>query len=174
MTGPEPLVEADLLRVLRALRTESVLPEPWRAIRDERLPRRIPGTNLVPQSPWAVRRPLRVVRDASSIALTAPGYIRGWRRGHAVALERRTSLATAAVERQSAAALRRAAFRPAAAALRLVVQVLPKRERGRYHEEFRAELNRLHGLEQLGYAVRLLLSAFALRRALRSDAAGEE
>jgi hypothetical protein len=163
VTGPEPLVEADLLRVLRALRTESVLPEPRRAIRDERLPRRIPGTNLVPQSPWAVPKPLRVVRDASSIALTAPGYMRGWQRGR-----------EAAIERQSAAALRGTAIRPAAAALRLVVQVLPERERGRYHEEFRAELNRLQGLEQLGYAVRLLLSAFALRRALRPGPGGEE
>jgi len=163
VTGPEPLVEADLLRVLHALQTESVLPEPRLATRNERLPRRIPGTNLLPQSPWAVPKPLRVVRDASSIALTAPGYIRGWRLGR-----------EAALERQSAAAPRRPALLPAAAALRLVVQVLPERERGRYHEEFRAELNRLHGLEQLGYAVRLLLSAFALRRALRSDAAGEE
>ena len=196
---PPPLVDAlahaaadedaVLLRVLCGLLTESrlnTIPEPRRATCDERLPRRIPGANSGSHSPRAAQKPLRVVRDASSIAQTA-GYMHGWRRGHQAALERRTSPAIAAasavVSQPSAgrgAALRRIAFRPGAAALRLVglvVQVLPKRERRRYHEEFRAELNLLHGLDQLAYAVRLLLSAFALRRALRQqrpDTAGKE
>jgi hypothetical protein len=195
VTGPEPESvpaaaddDAVLLRVLGALRTESrhpAIPAPRRASCDERLPRRIPGANPGSHSPWPTQEPLRVVRDASSIAQTATGYMRGWRRGHKAALERRLSPATtaAAVARQpssSRAALRRIAFRPGAAASRLVglvVQVLPQGERRRYHEEFRAELSRLQGLHQLAYAIRLLLSALALRHALRQQrpgATGEE
>ena len=190
MTGPEPESppaaaddDAILLRVLGALRTESSLhtiPAPRRASCDERLPRRIPGANPGSHSPWPTQEPLRVVRDASSIARTATGYMRGWRRGHEAALERRLSPATtaAAVARQPSS--RRIAFRAGAAASRLVglvVQVLPQGERRRYHEEFRAELSRLQGLHQLAYAIRLLLSALALRHALRQQrpgASGEE
>ena len=186
MTGPAHTAADDdavLLRVLGALRTESrvhTIPEPRRASCDVRLPRRVPGANPGSHSPWATQEPLRVVRDASSIAQTATGYTRGWRRGHEAA-QRRLSPATAAAAaaRQPSssrgAALRRIAFRPGAAASRLVglvVQVLPQGERRRYHEEFRAELGRLQGLHQLAYATRLLLSALALRHALRQQRPG--
>lgn len=49
------------------------------------LPRRVPHANLVPGSPpREEERPLRVVRDPSSIAAHASGYFSGWRRGQEV------------------------------------------------------------------------------------------
>jgi hypothetical protein len=54
------------------------------------LPRRVPQQNLVPGSaapPAAAasaERPLRIVRDAASIAAHTTGYFRGWRRGQEV------------------------------------------------------------------------------------------
>ena len=48
------------------------------------LPRRVPQQNLVPGSPISAPeedRPLRIVRDAASIAAHTTGYFRGWRRG---------------------------------------------------------------------------------------------
>ncbi|MDQ7909047.1 hypothetical protein RB614_31440 [Phytohabitans sp. ZYX-F-186] len=50
------------------------------------LPRRIPGAYLdqVP-IPRRSRRPLRIVRDAQSIAVHLTGYFRGFRRGQEIA-----------------------------------------------------------------------------------------
>jgi hypothetical protein len=51
------------------------------------LPRRVPQQNLVPGSPISApeeERPLRIVRDAASIAAHTTGYFRGWRRGQEV------------------------------------------------------------------------------------------
>jgi hypothetical protein len=49
------------------------------------LPRRVPLQNLVPGSPIsAPDRPLRIVRDAASIAAHTTGYFRGWRQGQEV------------------------------------------------------------------------------------------
>jgi hypothetical protein len=50
------------------------------------LPRRVPQQNLVPGSPLppAEERPLRIVRDAASIAAHTSGYFRGYRRGQEV------------------------------------------------------------------------------------------
>ncbi len=51
------------------------------------LPRRVPQQNLVPGSPINAAdddRPLRIVRDAASIAAHTTGYFRGWRRGQEV------------------------------------------------------------------------------------------
>lgn len=48
------------------------------------LPRRVPRANLVPGSPPTPNRPLRVVRDPSSIAAHTSGYFNGWRRGQEV------------------------------------------------------------------------------------------
>jgi hypothetical protein len=49
------------------------------------LPKRVPQQNLVPGSPiGAPERPLRIVRDAASIAAHTTGYFRGWRRGQEV------------------------------------------------------------------------------------------
>ena len=50
------------------------------------LPRRVPQQNLVPGSPISPPddRPLRIVRDAASIAAHTTGYFRGWRRGQEV------------------------------------------------------------------------------------------
>jgi hypothetical protein len=48
------------------------------------LPQRVPGTNLVPGSPQGEERPLRIVRDAASIAAHTAGYFRGWRRGQEI------------------------------------------------------------------------------------------
>ena len=45
------------------------------------LPKRVPQANLVPGSPLREERPLRIVRDAASIAAHTTGYFRGWRRG---------------------------------------------------------------------------------------------
>jgi hypothetical protein len=48
------------------------------------LPRRVPQQNLVPGSPISPpesERPLRIVRDAASIAAHTNGYFSGWRRG---------------------------------------------------------------------------------------------
>jgi hypothetical protein len=46
------------------------------------LPRRVPAANLVPGSPLAPERPLRIVRDAGEIAAHTSNYFRGWRRGN--------------------------------------------------------------------------------------------
>jgi hypothetical protein len=51
------------------------------------LPKRVPQQNLVPGStvePAEEERPLRIVRDAASIAAHTTGYFRGWRRGQEV------------------------------------------------------------------------------------------
>jgi hypothetical protein len=49
------------------------------------LPRRVPHANLVPGAPpRRDDRPLRVVRDAASIAEHTSGYFNGWRRGQEV------------------------------------------------------------------------------------------
>ncbi|HEY3006899.1 MAG TPA: transposase [Micromonosporaceae bacterium] len=48
------------------------------------LPRRVPQANLVPGSPLRDERPLRIVRDAASIAAHTTGYFRGWRRGQEI------------------------------------------------------------------------------------------
>ncbi|WP_305785299.1 transposase [Symbioplanes lichenis] len=49
------------------------------------LPKRVPRANLVPGSPQREeQRPLRIVRDAASIAAHTTGYFRGWRRGQEI------------------------------------------------------------------------------------------
>jgi hypothetical protein len=48
------------------------------------LPKRVPQANLVPGSPLRDERPLRIVRDAESIAAHTSGYFRGWRRGQEI------------------------------------------------------------------------------------------
>lgn len=48
------------------------------------LPKRVPQANLVPGSPLRDERPLRVVRDAASIAAHTTGYFQGWRRGQEI------------------------------------------------------------------------------------------
>ncbi|GIE83652.1 transposase [Actinoplanes regularis] len=47
------------------------------------LPKRVPQANLVPGS-TREERPLRIVRDAASIAAHTTGYFRGWRRGQEI------------------------------------------------------------------------------------------
>ena len=48
------------------------------------LPKRVPQANLVPGSAIREERPLRVVRDAQSLAANTTGYFRGWRRGQEI------------------------------------------------------------------------------------------
>ncbi len=48
------------------------------------LPKRVPQANLVPGSPMGEERPLRIVRDAASLAENTTGYFRGWRRGQEI------------------------------------------------------------------------------------------
>jgi uncharacterized protein YggU (UPF0235/DUF167 family) len=49
------------------------------------LPKRVPQANLLPGSPLSSPdRPLRIVRDAASIAAHTSGYFRGWRRGQEI------------------------------------------------------------------------------------------
>lgn len=48
------------------------------------LPKRVPKANLVPGSPLHEERPLRIVRDAASLAENTTGYFRGWRRGQEI------------------------------------------------------------------------------------------
>jgi hypothetical protein len=48
------------------------------------LPKRVPQANLVPGSPLREQSPLRIVRDAASIAAHTTGYFRGWRRGQEI------------------------------------------------------------------------------------------
>ncbi|MEV4402513.1 transposase [Actinoplanes sp. NPDC049598] len=48
------------------------------------LPKRVPQANLVPGSSLREERPLRIVRDAASIAAHTTGYFRGWRRGQEI------------------------------------------------------------------------------------------
>jgi hypothetical protein len=48
------------------------------------LPKRVPQANLVPGAPLREQRPLRIVRDAASIAAHTTGYFRGWRRGQEI------------------------------------------------------------------------------------------
>ncbi|TWJ24081.1 transposase [Micromonospora endolithica] len=48
------------------------------------LPKRVPQANLVPGSPLREERPLRIVRDAASLAENTTGYFRGWRRGQEI------------------------------------------------------------------------------------------
>lgn len=48
------------------------------------LPKRVPQANLVPGAPLRDERPLRIVRDAASIAEHTNGYFRGWRRGQEI------------------------------------------------------------------------------------------
>jgi hypothetical protein len=48
------------------------------------LPKRVPQANLVPGSPLRDERPLRIIRDAASIAAHTTGYFRGWRRGQEI------------------------------------------------------------------------------------------
>ncbi|GAA3748718.1 hypothetical protein GCM10022225_36150 [Plantactinospora mayteni] len=173
-----------VLRVLAGLRAAGgprTGPQPHRTTSDWPLPRRIPGLDPGPYAPWADQPLVPAVREASAIATNTSNYLRGWRLGNeAVRAVRAFEAARPAAAAAVAAPIpppalpgvvrRRIAARTGAAAMRLiglVVQALPAGERPRYQEEFRAELSRLHGLHQLGYATRLLLSMFALRRALR-------
>ncbi|AEV88638.1 transposase [Actinoplanes sp. SE50] len=48
------------------------------------LPKRVPQANLVPGATVRDERPLRIVRDAASIAAHTTGYFRGWRRGQEI------------------------------------------------------------------------------------------
>ncbi|TDC69547.1 transposase, partial [Micromonospora sp. KC606] len=48
------------------------------------LPKRVPQANLVPGSPLRDERPLRIIRDAASLAENTTGYFRGWRRGQEI------------------------------------------------------------------------------------------
>ncbi|GAA2705980.1 hypothetical protein GCM10010429_15640 [Micromonospora olivasterospora] len=48
------------------------------------LPKRVPQANLVPGSPLREERPLRIIRDAASLAENTTGYFRGWRRGQEI------------------------------------------------------------------------------------------
>ncbi|MFC3991950.1 transposase, partial [Actinoplanes siamensis] len=48
------------------------------------LPKRVPQANLVPGTTVREERPLRIVRDAASIAAHTTGYFRGWRRGQEI------------------------------------------------------------------------------------------
>ncbi|MFE2616402.1 transposase, partial [Micromonospora chalcea] len=48
------------------------------------LPKRVPQANLVPGSPLREERPLRIVRNAASLAENTTGYFRGWRRGQEI------------------------------------------------------------------------------------------
>ena len=48
------------------------------------LPKRVPQANLVPGAPLREERPVRIVRDAASIAAHTTGYFRGWRRGQEI------------------------------------------------------------------------------------------
>jgi hypothetical protein len=48
------------------------------------LPKRVPQANLVPGSPLRDENPLRIIRDAASIAAHTTGYFRGWRRGQEI------------------------------------------------------------------------------------------
>jgi hypothetical protein len=49
------------------------------------LPKRVPQANLLPGSPLsAPDNPLRITRDAASIAAHTSGYFRGWRRGQEI------------------------------------------------------------------------------------------
>jgi hypothetical protein len=48
------------------------------------LPKRVPQANLVPGSPLREERPLRIVRNADSIAKNTSGYFQGWRRGQEI------------------------------------------------------------------------------------------
>ncbi|SDT76383.1 transposase [Actinoplanes derwentensis] len=48
------------------------------------LPKRVPQANLVPGSSRTEERPVRIVRDAASIAAHTTGYFRGWRRGQEI------------------------------------------------------------------------------------------
>ncbi|MFG2065091.1 transposase [Micromonospora sp. NPDC048871] len=54
------------------------------AATDAGLPKRVPQANLVPGSPLREERPLRIVRDAASLAENTTGYFRGWRRGQEI------------------------------------------------------------------------------------------
>ncbi|PWR10065.1 transposase, partial [Micromonospora sicca] len=48
------------------------------------LPKRVPQANLVPGSPLRDERPLRIIRNAASLAENTTGYFRGWRRGQEI------------------------------------------------------------------------------------------
>jgi hypothetical protein len=48
------------------------------------LPKRVPQANLVPGSPLRDEAPLRIVRDAASLAQNTTGYFQGWRRGQEI------------------------------------------------------------------------------------------
>jgi hypothetical protein len=74
---------------------ESLADEGWRAAEQAArpavgaetmagLPRRVPQANLVPGTAPAAPRPLRIIRDAASIAAHTTGYFRGWRRGQEI------------------------------------------------------------------------------------------
>ncbi|GAA1827990.1 hypothetical protein GCM10009682_53950 [Luedemannella flava] len=88
-------LDEDEPREAEQLAWTSVADEGWRAaeqasrpaVGDETmagLPRRVPQANLVPGSPATQSRPLRIVRDAASIAEHTTGYFRGWRRGQEI------------------------------------------------------------------------------------------
>ncbi len=141
------------------------------------LPRRVPGSNLLPRPSWAEQEaPLSVSRDAAAIAVSTRRYFQGKQRALKVAV--RTTHSSAAVAASPVALVRvqagkrssRERVRPAARRIvTVVLRFIPEVERPRYNEEFRAELAELRGLDQLAYAVRLLLSTPALRRGLRDD-----
>jgi len=74
---------------------ESMADEGWRAAEQAArpavgaetmagLPRRVPQANLVPGTAPSAPRPLRIIRDAQSIAAHTTGYFRGWRRGQEI------------------------------------------------------------------------------------------
>ncbi|MGC4893290.1 transposase [Micromonospora sp. DT31] len=48
------------------------------------LPKRVPQANLVPGSPLREESPLRIIRNAASLAENTTGYFRGWRRGQEI------------------------------------------------------------------------------------------
>lgn len=173
-------VVSRVLSGLRAAGDHRFTPISRAPSRDWPLPRRVPGVLPRSYSPWGDQPLVPAVREATAIARNTSSYLRGWRRGNeAVRAAGPTPVAALAAVAATgpppvaAGVLRRIAVRPSVAAIRFVgvlVQLLPARERPRYHEEFRAELSRLTGLHQLGYVARLLWSAFALRRALRQPA----
>jgi hypothetical protein len=146
------------------------------------LPRRTPGQHPASYDPWRDRTqgPVRIVRDAASIAHHTSGYFRGWNRGLETARTGGSALAAAVTAPASPplvlrpSARRRPALRPATALrlVGLVVRVLPTLDRPRYAEELRAEMAALTEWQQLAYAVRLALSAPALRRSLRQEQLG--
>ncbi|MFF5172576.1 hypothetical protein ACFY3U_08085 [Micromonospora sp. NPDC000089] len=115
-------------------------------------------------------------RDAAAIAVNTRRYFVGRRARQAQVRAAHPSAADSAAgpptttRIEAAAHPARERWRPAAGRIITVaLRFVPAVERPRYGEEFRAELAQLQGPNQVAYAVRLLLSAPALRRSLRED-----